>query len=407
MGRMSDRRRGSDRTMVRKKAQQGQAGTKGVPFTLPQGVEEWQPEEKGTVGMHILPYQVSRKGHPDGIKVGEMWYRRPFKVHTHVGPEDINVVCPTSIGMRCPICEEAKRLADADWKENEKDIKKLRAKNFAAYNVVLDGEEEVKVFAVSTFKFGDALEQELAEGDEANACFDDPDNGKMVSVRFSEEYYEGHAFYKAVRFDFNDREPVPDEWLAKAVDFDQAIIVKDYDTLHDLLFGIEDAKTAAVKEETAENDPDDEKKPEKEEPAWKVESVGGKRKDEASPKPSVKTKPAVKPPPPPKEEPVEDDIPFNDNSKKGDGNEDEIPEEDRCVACEGEGKTRRGNTCPICKGSGRKLEAEKPAAGKPAGKPAAKAPPPKKEPEEEAATEKKDDENWEDLDWEDDDKKDE
>jgi len=381
---MSEKRRGSNSTVVRKRAQQAQAGTGGIPFTLPQGIEEWAPEEKGTVGLHILPYEVSRKGHPDGVKVGDMWYKRPFKVHAHVGPEDINIVCPTSIGMRCPICEEAKKLADADWKANEETIKKLRAKNFAAYNVVLDGEDKVRIFAVSTFKFSDNFEQELAEGREENACFDDPDEGKLVQVRFSEEDYQGHKFYKAVRFDFEERDPVPDEWLQPVVDLDAAIIVKDYDTIHDMLFGIEDPAKAAetAPEQTASDDgtgtgeeeaaPPPKKKPAAPPAAAPASIGGGKRKDEKKPAP-----------PPPDPEPEEDPEPEPEPE----------PEEDdpnKCVACDGTGKTPKGNVCPICKGSKKRTSSAKPAETK---KPEKK---PKEETNESTGS---GDEDWGDLDW--------
>ncbi len=49
--------------------------------------------------------------HPDrdeeyGIAVpGSLWYKRPYWLHRGVGPENVSIVCPSSIGKKCPICE--------------------------------------------------------------------------------------------------------------------------------------------------------------------------------------------------------------------------------------------------------------------------------------------------------------
>ena len=78
---------------------------------LPKDVKTFSPEPGSRVILDFIPYEVTDEKHPDRnesneIAVpGSLWYKRPFKVHRNVGVNNETVVCLTSIGKKCPICE--------------------------------------------------------------------------------------------------------------------------------------------------------------------------------------------------------------------------------------------------------------------------------------------------------------
>ena len=91
---------------------------------IPKGVDVFSPDPDSTVEMDIMPYVVTTKNHPDGIEKGGIWYKRPFKTHRSIGADPQTVVCPTTIGKKCPICEKRAELKKEGGEEEE--IKALR-----------------------------------------------------------------------------------------------------------------------------------------------------------------------------------------------------------------------------------------------------------------------------------------
>ena len=149
---------------------------------LPEGVELYKPE-KGSVEFDILPYVVSVDNHPE-VKKGEQWYQRNYLAHRNVGPEEKFLICPRTIGKRCPICEEHQKLK-RDPNAEEEVVDALRAKERELFNVVMkDGDGSVMILDISTFLFGRKLEEEIREGDEANAAFAELSGGKTLKVRW-------------------------------------------------------------------------------------------------------------------------------------------------------------------------------------------------------------------------------
>src|SRR3990167_726401 len=89
---------------VRTNAKKGDKGPSW--FNLPEGVEEWVPEEKGKYRIDVLTYEVTDAAHPDNVPVGHVWYKRAFLAHHGVGSDNKSYVCPRSMGhKRCPMCE--------------------------------------------------------------------------------------------------------------------------------------------------------------------------------------------------------------------------------------------------------------------------------------------------------------
>ena len=106
------KRRRVGREAVRKNAEKG--SRKGFEFIeLPEGVDRWIPEKATRFNLDIVPFEVTSKDHPDDVEKGVLWYKMPFSVHHGIGVSDKSVVCPRSVGKRCPICEGSSTLKRA------------------------------------------------------------------------------------------------------------------------------------------------------------------------------------------------------------------------------------------------------------------------------------------------------
>jgi hypothetical protein len=316
---------------------------------LPEGVELYKPE-KGPVEFDILPYVVSVDNHPE-VKKGEQWYQRNYLAHRNVGPEEKFLICPRTIGKRCPICEEHQKLKK-DPNAEEEVVDALRAKERELFNVVMkDGDGSVMILDISTFLFGRKLEEEIREGDEANAAFAELSGGKTLKVRWESKSMGTNKFVEAGRIDFVDREDIDPAALEAAVDLDKAMKILSYEEI-DKIF---QAGGDEVPEDP--NTGKDEDDPAEEAPARKIGRGASPEKIAAA-----KMKFLAEP------EEEEDQIPgleMPSKAKAKPKGESELPD---CTACEGSGKTTKGKTCPICGGSGKDedVPAEDPAAEEPA-----------------------------------------
>jgi len=337
---------------------------------LPKGVNVFSVDPGSVVKLDFIPYIINNPKHPDineenGFPaVGELWYKRPFKIHRNVGVEKETVVCLSSFGKKCPICEYwAKRKKEGADKE-ELDSIKPTLRNL--YCVVPKGskkyEEKPYVWDISQYLFQALLNEEL-ETDDDNEIFPDLEGGKTLQVRFeSKTMGTGNAFANAKRIDFKEREEQYDESILDEVpDLDSLLSEMSYKQMETKFFEMEEevaetdddepvkkpAKKKPVEEDEDEDDVPDEpvrKKKVVEKPKAKpVEEDEDEDEDEdeapVQKKPSIKPKPTAV-----KRKPVEDD------------EEDEDPT--LCIACQGTGKDSKGRTCPICKGTGRKSDPE-------------------------------------------------
>lgn len=309
------KRRRVSREEVRANAAKG--GSSGSSYlTLPAGIREWSPDKAGTFRLNVLPYEVTDKNHPDGVEPGVLWYKRPFAVHRDVGPNEDRVVCPGSVGLPCPICQEAKRLAKEDYEANKEAIRALNPQRFVAYNIVdPDDEDKVAVFAYSFGKFAKVLGKELEEGDdEVLNFYDVTKDGKTLKVRFSEAEFSGQKYLEATRIDFLDRDAMDeDEVLGKVANLDAIILpVMPYEKLKTLF-----SQTAEEPEE------EEEEAPPKKKPVKAADD-----EDEGDEPPAPKKKPAKEEEPEePEEEPEEEDDPPP-KKKPAAKKEEEEPEEE-------------------------------------------------------------------------------
>ena len=230
---MAKRRTSSFRGKVARDAEKQKKEASFSYLVMPKDVEILVADP-GRFKMDILPYVVQNEKHPDrddeyGIALhGELWYKRPFKIHRDIGPDGDVVICLDSIGEKCPICEYRAKLKAGDG--DEEDIKALRAKGRNLYVVIpfdKKWDEEPHIFDISQFLFQDLLNDEL-EDDEENEIFPDPEEGKTLHIRFDKDKWGGQTFAKTSRIDFKERDytyemeyikdlPNPDEIIEKSI----------------------------------------------------------------------------------------------------------------------------------------------------------------------------------------------
>jgi hypothetical protein len=321
MSKRNKRTRLSREEIIKKSTTQTSGG--GNWFRLPEGVETWEPKEKGKFKIDVIPYETTSDNHPNEVAKGVVWYQHPFKVHHGVGADGKSIVCPTTVGKKCPICEEISRLSK-NYDENEETIKSLRAQRYVAFNILHpDDPDKVAIFALSVGKFYNALEKEIQESDEDDIAnfFDVTESGKTLKVRFSEASYAGKKYLEATKIEFIDREPMDeDEIFSKVVNLDEMFVVMEYDKLNALFLQTEDeaeeeeekSKAKAKDKPTSkrakpsddEDDEDDEEeddipfnhppKKEKSKPAKNEEEDEDEEDEKPTKKPTKTTKPSAK-----------------------------------------------------------------------------------------------------------------
>jgi hypothetical protein len=206
-------------------------GKGGRTIQLPDGVDKLEPE-KGEMLLDIVPYEVSVKNHPQGIKPGDMWYERTYMIHFNVGPDDQAFICPRTVNKPCPLCEEYSKLKK-DPDADEKTVKALKAKERQLFNVIdLESKkQDVQVLDMAWWNFGKALEEEIRVGKEGAAGFADLEDGKTVRVRFSQESMGGNKYLEASRIDFEKRKDYTEKILDETVDLDTALVIPTYEEL--------------------------------------------------------------------------------------------------------------------------------------------------------------------------------
>ena len=197
--------------------------------------------------LDIMPYEVTIPNHPDkdeeyGIAIqGELWYKRPYFLHRNIGTDHQSIVCPTSIGQKCPICEYRAQLLKEgkDWDDDS--VKALKPQMRNLYVVIPKGskkfEEKPHIWDISQFLFQDKLNEEIQESEEYET-FPDLEEGYSLRIRFSEESFGNNKFADTSRIDFKKREkPYKESILDEIPHLDELLEIPSYKTVEAMFFG--------------------------------------------------------------------------------------------------------------------------------------------------------------------------
>lgn len=208
-------------------------------LTLPKGVSSLKlPEDERSFQLDFLPYMVTAKRHPDydaerGVATeGSLWFKLSLKVHKNVGTNNEAIVCPTTFGKKCPICEfRVKRIKEGADKE---EFKLLYPQERSIYPVIpighKDYDEEVHVWDMADFLFLETLMDEL-EVDEENEEFFTLDNGKTLKMRLKWKEIGKNSFPEIVSISFVAREPYDEEILKEVPKLDDCVKQLSYEDI--------------------------------------------------------------------------------------------------------------------------------------------------------------------------------
>lgn len=310
-------------------------------LNIPRKVSVYKEEPDSRVRFDIIPYIITDSKHPDKLEAdgvameGDPWYKRPFKVHRNIGPgRGQTVVCPTSIGKKCPICEyRTKLFAEGDKEE----AKTYNVSKRVLYNIIplehTKIEEKPHIWDISEAMFQKLLGEELKEKEWAEE-FPSLADGYTLYVRFvSKTIGSSKPFAEATRIDFEEREHEYDETIMDEVaNLDEVLVVKSYKELEALLFELEPEDVA---EEGVEEDPEEESTPRKRKSARKPKRQEPEEEEED---PEVEEEPEDEPAPrkrksvrkPKKEEP-EDEPEEEEEDPEEEEEEEPAPKPKRTV----------------------------------------------------------------------------
>jgi hypothetical protein len=265
-------------------------------LNLPSGIKQYNIEsEARKVKLDILPYTISDPYHPCKDVVnkialqGDLWYRRPIKVHRNVGQGNLKVICPTSIGKKCPICEyQKKRFNEGAPKE---ETVPMYPQQRSLYIVIPDGEDDIYVWDMSNKMFQDMLIEELKDNPD-NEIFPDLEEGKTLEMRLKWKTIgeKGKPFPEVTNISFLDREPYKVSILDEVPDLDTILNVKSYDEIKNLFFELdEEPDGGSLKSE--EDEPKPERKSRKVEKEAEPEEKTERRSRKSEPEPEKEKEP--------------------------------------------------------------------------------------------------------------------
>lgn len=224
------------------------AGNSKITYlTLPKGYTLWTgPDAADSFDIDFVPYVIESDTHPDRKTVmgvehyvpGDVWYRHLYKVHSRVGPNFEDLVCPTTFANSCPICEYVQDLRK-EYEANKVEIGQTKAKEQGLY--IVKNPKKPKEFCLwpySMFKFGDYFDNEIRSTSADNRFFyEGSENGRTVTARFFADSYGGRSFWKCNRIDFKKRpEFDEDVYFKTSICLDNLFDVKSYDQISKLFY---------------------------------------------------------------------------------------------------------------------------------------------------------------------------
>lgn len=243
---------------------------------------------KGVKTLRILPYIVTDAKHPDRVPAGELWWRRPMKIHFGVGPEEKARVCLTTIGQKCPICTyavERKKSGDA----TDEEIKMLKPKDRDLFLVCEpNNPDEILTLESSFHTFTKKLFREIDEDPDAFSGFADLIGGLDLKCRFVESSMGKNKFIELDRVDFLQRKHDNEASLLDELPkLDDCINVLSYEELEAEFYGgsVEEESEPEKPKKTAskpapkkqeEDEPEEEQEDETEDEETEQETDGDK-----------------------------------------------------------------------------------------------------------------------------------
>lgn len=240
-------------------------GSKGTYLKLPAGLKFFMPEINKTYRLIFMTWKAGNFN--PAVAKGSWASNRFIPVHRNIGPNNDSFICSAKAFKKpCPICADFQRLRaeGKDWDT----IKELRPKDrelFLVHDV--DGDKNnLQIWDESVHLFGEFLRAKI-DRKASYKLFADPDQGKLVEVVGKKKVIGKGSCAEFGGIEFEDREPVSDELLAKADKYclDTCPIEIPFDKLKEIYAQTgaateeeEETEETTAEEETEESEPEEE-----------------------------------------------------------------------------------------------------------------------------------------------------
>lgn len=212
---------------------------------IPKGIKIFKNQTSGKELIDIIPYIVTDKKHLDKdpefevAVVGSQWYKKPYRVHKNVGVDNESIVCPTTFGLPCPLCEEKTRLqkAQADW---ETEIKPFSYTVRNLYAIIpidnKEHEEKIHIWDISEYLFQERLYDEL-DTEEVSENFPALEGGQTLNIKWIQKTFGKNKFGEAGSITGEDREDYDESILAEVPNLDEILTVLSYKEIKAKMLG--------------------------------------------------------------------------------------------------------------------------------------------------------------------------
>lgn len=292
---MRDKKRSNFGDKVGRNVQHQKESKKSFGYlNLPKGVPILNLEvDTPRLDIDIIPYTVTDSRHPDQdteydiATEGSLWYRRPFKVHRNVGPDNDTVVCLRSVGRKCPICEYREKRAKEGAEKEE--LRELYGKSRSLYVVIPLGvkkhEEVPTIWDMSDKLFQEILNDELSISEE-DRCFPDLENGRTLTIKLRWKTLGNNSYPEVRSISFSKRDPYPEKILDEVPNLDEVLKVLDYETIKAKFFEeelggslreIDEEKEPPLRSETTRREVSERSRPKRDEDDEEKETVSRRR----------------------------------------------------------------------------------------------------------------------------------
>lgn len=246
---------------VKQKAKEAEFSGGNDTLRVKDGISFFKPK-KGKNEIMIVPFEMGAGKNLEDIQPGELWFRQQLLKHFRVGPDDKAVICPRTIGKKCPICEHRASLLAQGRSTDDAEVKELLPKKRELYYIIdLEDDDRLKIFEYSYHNFGKKLEEEVREADDDSLAvnFADPDDGAIVVVRMAEASMGKNKFLEASRFDFEERgkeeKKIIQQAIGEVTPFGELMIIHSYEELRNLFYDLDPDETEVKQDQDDEEAP--------------------------------------------------------------------------------------------------------------------------------------------------------
>jgi len=250
------------------------AGGSSYLNALPNGIEQFKPKGGKKYTFDILPYVVKNPElHPAAEAINEdgLFWCLPYRLHKKIGPNDLLVVCPKSVGRACCVCDERAEIYN-DPDRDDEEAKPLNSSARTLFAIkMLKGPDKgnIMIMDISDYCFLEILEEELDDLPEEYEDFACLEDGYSIEVRFKEEQLRKNIkFAKASKITFIERKEDYDESILDEVPcLDDLITWPTSEKMEKLFYGANGGESDNDDQDEPDDDNDDtdEEKEDKEE----------------------------------------------------------------------------------------------------------------------------------------------